>query len=69
MNWLIYKGKKHINTIYGGEDFVKSYCEANGYTYEKRDDGPEPEPIKPQPTTEERLAAMESAMLAMMMGG
>lgn len=30
---------------------------------------PDPEPITPQPTAEERLSAMESAMLAIMMGG
>lgn len=30
---------------------------------------PEPGPITPQPTTEERLSAMESAILTIMMGG
>ena len=34
MNYRIYKNGEHINTIVADEDFVKSYCEANGYTYE-----------------------------------
>ena len=64
MNWEIYENGELVNTIYGGEDFVKSYCEDNGYTYELREDDP-----APAPTTEERLAAMEQAFLAFMMEG
>lgn len=68
MNWLIYDNGEHINTIYADEDFVKSYCEENGYTYEMRDDD-EREPVKPDPTTEERLSAVEQAILMFLMEG
>lgn len=37
MDWEIYENGEHINTIYGKEDFVKPYCEANGYTYTLRE--------------------------------
>lgn len=35
MKFKIYKGESHINTIVGGESFVKSWCDKNGYTCEK----------------------------------
>lgn len=35
MNWKIYDADgNYLQTIYGSESFVISYCERNGYTYE-----------------------------------
>lgn len=36
MDWNIYKNDVRINTIHASEEFVKEYCEDNGYTYQKR---------------------------------
>ena len=49
MSYLIYdKDGNNVNSIVASEEFVKSYCKGNGYTYEVL---PEPEP-KPTPTHE-----------------
>lgn len=63
MNWIIYKNDDPINTIYADEDFIEVYCKKNGYTYKLREDS---EPVKTEPTTEERLAAVEQAILSFM---
>lgn len=69
--YKIFEGGEEINRIVADEDFVVPYCEENGYTYELEvppEPRPGPEPTQ-APTTEDRLAAVESAVLAMMMGG
>ena len=48
MRYKIYKNGELENTIVASEEFVKTYCEANGYTYEL-DERPEPKPIEPTP--------------------
>ena len=51
-----------INRIVADESFVKAYCVENGYSYT-------PCPVTPSPavpTAEDRIAALEDAMLAMM---
>ena len=67
--YKIFENGKEINRIVADEDFVVPYCERNGYTYELEVPPEPPEPQPEPPTTEERLAAVESAMLALMMGG
>ena len=70
MVYEIYFGEELINTIMADEDFVSSYCEANGYTYSEQAPAPEPEP-QPQPPTEleqlradvDYLSAMTGVML------
>lgn len=65
MAYKIFENGKEINRIVADEAFCKSYCEKNGYTYELEESGK----TVPQPNAEDRLAAVESAILAMMMGG
>lgn len=57
MNYEIYANGELINTIYGNESFVKSYCEKNGYTYRKRE---EPEPDN----TANRIAELKANLTA-----
>lgn len=57
MRYKIFKDGEVINTIVADPDFVESYCTENGYTYEE-EILPEPEPVEPEPTTEEILNAM-----------
>lgn len=59
MDFEIYLNGEIVNTIHASESFAKAYCAENGYTYKKV---PEPDP---EPTTEERVAALEdeNAML------
>lgn len=67
--YKIFKGGEEINRIVADESFCESYCGKYGYTYELEE---QPKPPEPQPephTTEDRVAALESAMLALMMGG
>ena len=59
MRYKILKDGEVINTIVADENFCKTYCETNGYTY-KADPLPEPEPEPEPPTTEERLEKLES---------
>ena len=47
------------NDIVADEAFVKYYCEKHGYTYEEVVE-------KVPPSDEERISALESAMLTMM---
>lgn len=54
----VYDGSKLVNSIEASFMFVSAYCQSNGYTFEE---APLPEPVKPEPTTEERLAALETA--------
>lgn len=57
MRYKILNDGEVINTIVANESFVTEYCEKNGYTYEE-EILPEPEPVEPEPTTEEILDAM-----------
>ena len=52
MNYKIYKDGEHINTIVADEEFVKVYCETNGYTYEFEVQE------EPEPTTDDILNAL-----------
>ena len=54
MDFEIYLNGEIVNTIHASESFVKDYCAENGYTYKKV---PEHDP---EPTTEERVTALES---------
>lgn len=65
MKYEIFENGNLINVIVASADFVAAYCAKNGYTYQLIAEPNTPEP----PTQEERLAALESAMLAMMIGG
>lgn len=56
MRYKILKDGEVINTIVADENFCKTYCEANGYTY-KADPLSESEP---SPTTEDRVASLET---------
>lgn len=56
-NYRIFHDGKEINTIVASEAFCVSYCEKNGYTYEKMA-VIEPEPIEDEPTTEDILNAL-----------
>lgn len=59
MIYKIFEDGEVINTIVASEDFVKTYCEENGYTYELEErPEPEPEPAVEEPTAEEDLLAM-----------
>lgn len=62
MIYKIMKNGAEINRIVADEPFIKAYCVENGYNYT-------PCPVTPPPaapTAEERIAALEEAMLAMM---
>lgn len=50
MTYEIYSGDTLVNSIVASEEFVKTYCEANGYTYAGRIPEPAPEPA---PTADE----------------
>lgn len=65
MIYEIYSGDTLVNTIVADEDFVSSYCEANGYTYAERIQEPEPEPAPQPPTELEQLRADVDYLSAM----
>lgn len=45
MHWIIYDAEgNEINRIAADEDFVKTLCEENGYTYELIPENPNPSP-------------------------
>lgn len=52
MNYEIYSGGELVNTIVANEEFVKTYCDANGYTFSERAEAPA---SAPEPTTDELL--------------
>lgn len=54
MRYKILKDGEVINTIIADEDFCKTYCEKNGYTYEliKVSETPPMQESAPQPHTE-----------------
>lgn len=63
-----------VDTPYPEEDgyYTASWAEQSGQIVKvwTQTDPPEPDPVQPAvPTTEDRIAALESAMLAMMGGG
>ena len=63
-----------VDTPYPDDDgyYTASWAEQDGQIVKvwTPTDPPEPDPVQPSvPTTEDRIAALESAMLAMMGGG
>ncbi len=64
---MIYKIRKNgeeLNRIVASEDFVKSFCDENGFLFEEC---PIEKPdVEGEPTEEERISALEEAMLALM---
>lgn len=70
MKWTIYENGEAINTIAASEEFVKTYCEENGYTYElieEPEPTPEPEPMT-QAEVEEMLLDQEYRLLLLEYG-
>lgn len=67
MIYEIYSGDELVNTIVADEDFVSTYCEANGYTYSERVPEPEHEPA-PQPPTELEQLRADVDFIAVMTG-
>lgn len=63
--YRIFKNGDVVNTIVADESFVKSYCDENGFAYELV----EPEIVSVHLTEAERLAAVESAILSILIGG
>ena len=64
MRYKIFSNSELINTIVADEEFCKSYCERNSYTYELIEE-PEVPPIEPEseePTAEEMLNAIVGGM-------
>lgn len=64
MRYNIYNNGNKINTIVADEEFCKSYCERNSYTYELIEE-PEIPPVEPEteePTAEEILNAIVGGM-------
>lgn len=55
MTYEIYSGDTLVNTIVASEEFVKTYCDANGYTFSERAETPAPDP---DPTTDELLSIL-----------
>lgn len=58
--YRILENGEEINRIVASEDFVTSYCEANGYTNEEIIEEPVAEPetsTEPEPVTWDILAA------------
>ena len=65
MRYKILKNGVEINVIVAEESFVSDYCSKNGYAYEEAplpvpEPEPDPEPTPSSPTTEDRVAALES---------
>ena len=52
MTYEIYSGDTLVNSIVASEDFVKTYCDTNGYTFSERPKPPAPDP---EPTTDDLL--------------
>lgn len=52
---IIYKDGEEINRIVSDEEFAKTYCEENGYTYEISTEPDPPLPPEPEinPTAED----------------
>lgn len=66
------KDGSKINRIVATEDFIDEYCSQYGYSYEFDGETADPEPpidSHREPTTEDRISATESAILALMTGG
>lgn len=54
MTYNLYNNGELVNTIVASEDFIISYAESMGYTYELAPEPPTPEP-EPEPTPEEAV--------------
>ena len=48
MYYEIYENGELINTVVGSVEFVKAYCEKNGYTYKVKEH--ETHEVAPEPT-------------------
>ena len=59
MRYKIFDNGEQINTIEADFLFVAAYCQSAGYTFEE-DPLPDVPSSAAEPTTEERLAALES---------
>ena len=59
MRYKIFDNGEQINTIEADFLFVAAYCQSTGYTFEE-DSLPDAPSSTPKPTTEERLAKLES---------
>lgn len=59
MRYKIFDNGEQINTIEADFLFVAAYCQSAGYTFEEAP-LPDAPASTPEPTTEERLAALES---------
>lgn len=59
MRYKIFDNGEQINTIEADFLFVAAYCQSAGYTFEE-DSLPDAPASTPEPTTEERLAALEN---------
>ena len=66
MTYLIFDGDAIVNRIVADEDFVKAYCDENGYTYSLIEKPKDSNPNK-ELTSEERIAMLEEANKAMHM--
>lgn len=54
MIYNLYNNGELVNTIVASEDFIISYAESMGYTYELVPEPPVPEP-EPEPTPEKAV--------------
>ena len=57
------KDGNQVNRIVSSEDFVKNYCDFYGYVYEAEPEA-EPEPVKQDPSLEDRVASLEESLAA-----
>ena len=64
MKFKIFENDTEINRIVASEEFVKSYCVENGYTYEAIEPEPTPE-VVPEPSQLDRVEA-QATYTAMM---
>lgn len=60
MRYKIFSNGEQINVIVADEQFCKSYCEKNSYTYELIEE-PEVPPIEPEPAPETELTVNDLA--------
>ena len=60
MRYKIFNGETEINVIDASAEFVETYCQSMGYTFEEAPLPECPAPA-PAPTPEERITALESA--------
>lgn len=54
MTYEIYSDGELVNSIVASEEFVKTYCDANGYTFSERAEAPA-SASAPEPSTDDLL--------------